>query len=266
MSYDYKKIFFQRPILTQMNLFFWWFLFFTLLLVVPLTIVLVDYFTNLPEGVLQRAYKQFTINRLMQVPRKAIFEDNVEVNEIYFGDLTENLESEEKPEEAPEEETAYNEIIREVEAPPVVESAPVTNPLKKYQDSKKAYDDNIKQFAVKEDDKVQIAQPNFTDFGVVQGYRNFEETIMVGSESRQYIERCLDRYFRVQPRFRGKIIVKFDVHPDGHVIEESLKITYSDIEYEPIKECFKKSILRWVSYPSVPEERGIYSVTQKYIF
>jgi hypothetical protein len=264
MSYDYKKIFFQRPILTQMNLFLWWFLFFTLLLVIPLAIILVNYFTNLPEEVLHRAYKNYTINRLMQIPRSAIIED--EINEIYLGDLTENLEPEEKPEEAPEREPVHNEIIKEVETPPVVESAPVENPLKKYQDSKKAYDENIKKFAVKEDDKVQIAQPNFTDFGVVQGYRNFEETIMVGSESKQYIERCLDRYFRVQPRFRGKIIVKFDVHPDGHVIEESLKITYSDIEYEPIKECFKKSILRWVSYPPVPKERGIYSVTQKYIF
>jgi hypothetical protein len=76
----------------------------------------------------------------------------------------------------------------------------------------------------------------------------------------------LDRFFRVQPRFRGKIIVKFDVHPDGHVIPETLKIIHSDIEYEPIKECIKKNILRWVTYPAVPKEQGIYSVTQKYLF
>jgi len=258
MSYNYKKVFFQRPILTEMNLFFWWFLLFTLLLVIPLAIILVDYFTNLPEEVLQRAYKKYTINRLMQVPRSAIIEDNVEINEIYFGEIKENLEREEKP--------VYNEIIREIEIPPVVESAPAENPLKKYQDSKKVYEENIERFAVKEDDQVQIAKPNFTDFGVVQGYRSFEETITVGTESKKYIENCLDRYFRIHPRFRGTIIVKFDVHPDGHIIPETLKIVHSDIEYKPIQECVKKNIQRWVAYPAVPHEQGIYSVKQKYIF
>lgn len=258
MSYDYKKVFFQRPILTETNVFFWWFLSVTVLFVAPLAIFLISYFTNLSEEVLSREYRKYTMNRLMQIPRLAIIEDNVEVNEIYFGDFTMNLKPEEKPD--------HNEIIREIEIPPVVESAPVENPLKKYQESKKVYEENIQQYAVKEDDQVQIAAPNFTDFGVVQGYRSFEETITVGTESKKYIENCLDRYFRIHPRFRGTIVVKFDVHPDGNIIPETLKLLHSDIEYDPIKDCVKKNIQRWVNYPPVPHQQGIYSVTQKYIF
>lgn len=258
MSYDYKKVFFRRPILTQMNLFFWWFLFFTILGVVPLSIFLARYFTNLPEEILLLEYKKYTINRLMQIPRSAIVEDNIEISELHFGKLPEDWEV--------EEEAKVDEIDITVEAPPVVKSAVAKNPLKKYQESKKVYKENIEKFAVKEDDQVQIAKPNFTDFGVVQGYRSFEETITVGTESKKYVENCLDRYFRIHPRFRGTIVVKFDVHPDGNIIPETLKMVQSDIEYEPIKECVKKNVQRWVTYPPVPHEQGIYSVTQKYIF
>jgi hypothetical protein len=259
MSYDYKKVFFQRPILTQMNLFFWWFLLITVLWVVPLAIVLKGYFTNLPEDLLTREYKRYTITRLLQIPRSAVIADNVEISKPYFGGMpAEESEIDEEP--------GSKDAGNEGESPPVVESAPKKNPLKKYQKSKKVYEDNIEKFAVKEDDKVKITPPNFTDFGVVQGYRSFEETITVGTESKKYIENCLDRYFRIYPRFRGKIIVKFNVHPDGHIIPETLRIVQSDIEYKPIQECVKKNIQRWVTYPAVPNEQGIYSVTQKYIF
>lgn len=258
MSYNYKKVFFQRPILTQMNLFFWWFLFFTIIAVIPITIVSIRYFTHLPEYFMKQQFQKYTINQLMQVRRSAIVHDNVEVNEIFFGDLSEDN---------PEETTEYNNIIKEVEIPTVLESAPVKkSPLKRYRESKKIYAQNIEKFSVESDSQIHIAKPNFTDFEVPEGYRSFEETIMVGKESKRYIETCLDRFFRVQPRFRGKIIVKFDVHPEGYVIPETLKIVYSDIEYEPIKECIKKNIRRWVTYPPVPKEQGIYSVTQKYLF
>lgn len=259
MSYDYKKVFFQRPFLTQMNLFFLWFLLITILWVVPLTIILKGYFTNLPQDLLSREYKRYTITRLLQIPRSAMIEDHVEVNEPYFRGIP-RQESEIKEESGSEDTGNKGEI------PPVVESTPKKNPLKKYQKSKKVYQENIEKFTVKGEDKVQIAKPNFTDFGVVQGYRSFEETITVGTESKKYIENCLDRYFRIYPRFRGKIIVKFDVHPDGNIIPETLRIVHSDIEYKPIQECVKKNIQRWVSYPAVPKEQGIYSVTQKYIF
>jgi hypothetical protein len=242
-----------------MNLILFWFLFFTIITVIPLTIFSVNYFINIPADRFSQEFKEYTFSKLMQIPRYTIIHDEVEVNEIIFGDFTENIES--------EEESKNNEVLNEVKSPKVVESVPKkTSPLKKYQDSKKTYDENIEKFDVKDDSQIKITKPNFTDFDVVEGYRSFEETITVGRESKLYIESCLERFFRVQPRFRGKIIVKFDVHWDGHIIPETLKIVYSDIEYEPIKECIKKNILRWVTYPEVPKEQGIYSVTQKYIF
>jgi hypothetical protein len=258
MSYNYKKVFFQRPILTQMNLFFWWFLFFTIIVMIPIVIFAIKYFTRLPEYFINQQFQKYSMNQLLQIPRSAIIHDDVVVNKIFFGDLSEDK---------PEKKVEHNNIIKEVEIPAVVESKPVKeSPLKKYKESKKIYAKNIEKFSVESDSQVHITKPNFTDFEVPEGYRSFEETIVVGRESKLYIETCLDRFFRVQPRFRGKIIVKFDVHPDGHVIPETLKIIHSDIEYEPIKECIKKNILRWVTYPAVPKEQGIYSVTQKYLF
>ena len=170
MSYDYKKIFFQRPILTQMNLFFWWFLFFTVLWIVPLTIVLAGYFANLSDELLRLEYRKYTINRLLQIPRTAIIEDNVEISELHFGKLPQDLEIHGEPERSETDGAA--------KTPKIMKGISKKNPLKKYQESKKVYEENIERFAVNKDDKVQISQPNFTDFGVVQGYRSFEETLL----------------------------------------------------------------------------------------
>ena len=259
MPYNYKKEIFQRPILTEMNLIFFWFLFFTIMTVIPSAIISIQYFTNLSEAFIKQQFQEYSVSRLLQIPRSTIIRNDVQVNEIFLGDLSKDFENEEEPE--------YNKIIKDVKISQVIESAPVKDsPLKKYRESKKVYAKNIEKFNLGDNSKVKIAKPNFTDFDVVEGYRSFEETITVGRESKLYIETCLERFFRVQPRFRGKIIVKFDVHPDGYVIPETIKIVYSDIEYEPIMECIKKNIRRWVTYPPVPKEQGIYSVTQKYIF
>lgn len=264
MSYNYKKVFFRRPILTQMNLFFWWFLLFALITIIPWIIFSVLFFSRIPEEIIQDEFKKYGFTRLFRIPR----------SEIVGGDEGEKEDTRSIPrdifseEEVPVDEDNNANIIKEPVIPPqmLAQKTTKSSPLQKYQKSREVYEENIKKFEVKDDKEIHIAKPSFTDFEVPQGYRSFEETITVGSESKKFIERCLERYFRIHPRFRGKIIVKFDVHPEGYVIDGTLKIEYSDIEYDPILDCIRKSIYRWVKYPAVAENRGIYSVTQKYIF
>lgn len=259
MFYNYKKIFFRFRIGNQS--LFGKYLFFAALLILPTTILSNDNINriqrkapvwNFHEYIKARFSQQSTEIRMSYVP--------------YLKDGNHNKAVIPEERKVAKEKRKIN-ITQNVNSSLSVVEAKSSDPLlKKYLQTEQAYNENIQNLQIKNDKQFHISQPNFTDFAVIQGYRSYEETVAVGSKSKKVVERCLERYFHYHPRIRGKIIIKFNVHPDGYIIDESLEIVYSDIVYAPTLEAIRKSMLRWVSYPAVPLESGIYSVTQKYIF
>jgi len=253
MFYNYKKIFFCCQIRTQTS--FWRYLFFTALMILPTTILSTDNNSRIPKKTPAWNFNEY-IKAQYTSQSEAIGRSYI--SHLKFGKNSKAIIPAKQPIKK-KKNTNF--------AQPIVEAtSPKNPPLKKYHQTKQAYNENIQNLQANNDRQIHISQPNFTDFAVIQGYRSYEETVAVGSKSKKVIQRCLERYFRYHPRIRGKIIVKFDVHPDGYIIDESLEIVYSDIAYQPTLEAIRKSMLRWVSYPAVPLESGIYSVTQKYIF
>lgn len=260
MSYNYKKVFFRRPILTESNLMLLWFLFFASVAVIPLFMYAAYYFERISPQRAIRELKNYTFSRLINIPRSSIAD---------AGEVTapgSSPPADLSPERSDESAPADPETIPAVLTSSAAENSPGReSPLLKYQQSRKSYEESIKEYDVA-NDGIRISRPGFTDFGVVRGYRSFEQTVATAGESKRFVQRCLDRFFLNHPRLPGKIIVRFEIHPRGHVIAESIEVVHSDIADESLLECVKKSIRRWVTYPEVPASQGIYPVTQKFIF
>ena len=260
MINSYKKVFFTRSHRANGNLFFGYIVF-LMIFIMPSTILSEDNSYSASKENNTWDYSQHVIAQLN--PQTDLM-DNNRSTDLEFGKQGDATIAADKTGKW----KFKNVTASQIDHSKITETEPTQDSQPNIDDNetKQVYHSTVKKYHANKNQQINISEPTFTDFNIVKGYRSFEETIAVGSESKRIIQRCLDRYFRLHPRFRGKIVVKFDVHPEGYIIDESLKIVYSDIAYEPVMLSIRKSILRWVSYPEVPLESGIYSVTQKYIF
>lgn len=260
MSYNYKKVFFRRPILTESNLMFFWFLFLTAIVIIPVVIYAVHFFDRIPtQGAIQEL-KNYTFSRLLNIPRSSIIAPAAEAG------AASSLGADLPADEPPEEEVAGSSTDPAVITRAVPENTrEPESALLRYQQVRQSYEESKKQYALA-DEELRISSPGFTDFGVVRGYRSFEQTVAKEGDSKRFVQTCLDRFFLNHPRVSGKIIVRFEIDPRGHVIAESIEIVHSDIADESLLECIRKSIRRWVTYPEIPAAQGIYPMTQKFIF
>lgn len=139
-------------------------------------------------------------------------------------------------------------------------------PMSPYNARKKAYDSSVRQYSQTIGGDVTIAETKFTDFNVIQGKRDYEETIAVANENTNTIKPCLERIYRKYPTLKGQFVVKFDVHPKGYVMPQSVKIVESDIQDIRILNCIKRSIRRWKNFPEIDIDNGVYAMTQKFVF
>ncbi len=141
------------------------------------------------------------------------------------------------------------------------------SPLQPYNTRKKAYESGTKQFTADAGGgKIDIASAEFTDYEIVKGIRNYEETITIAKNNQKFVKHCIDRAFRDDPTVRGNIEVKFNIHPEGYVLSESVRILRSDVKDVRVLKCIKRTIRRWRNFPRVKYENGEYVITQKYIF
>ncbi|RMH81243.1 MAG: hypothetical protein D6681_18280, partial [Calditrichaeota bacterium] len=141
------------------------------------------------------------------------------------------------------------------------------SPVDPYRMDQRKYEARIRAYTPeKQDSGVAIPKAQFTDFEIVKGFRDYEETMSVVSTNRRSLKPCFDRLHRRDPSARGSVTVKFDIHPDGYVIPESIRIIQTDIKDPRILQCIKRSVRRWRNFPPVALEMGQYTITQKYIF
>ncbi|NOX36980.1 MAG: AgmX/PglI C-terminal domain-containing protein [Calditrichaeota bacterium] len=162
------------------------------------------------------------------------------------------------------------EIIRSaIESSPgliLPEETPVYTPIATYRQRAEEYEKGVERYSRVTMEKIQVPPPEFTDFEVVKGVRDYEQTLMVANGNKYLIKYCIDKYYRHDPSVRGNIVVKFDIHPEGYVIPESIRIVRSDIQDPRVLRCIKRTIRRWRNFPRVAYEMGEYTITQKYIF
>ncbi len=148
----------------------------------------------------------------------------------------------------------------------IPEETPVYTPVAAYRQRAEKYRQGAEQYSRATLENVQVPPPQFTDFEVIQGVRDYEQTLTVANGNKYLIKYCIEKYYRHDPSVRGNIVVKFDIHPEGYVIPESIRIIRSDIQDPRVLRCIQRTIRRWRNFPRVAYEMGEYTITQKYIF
>lgn len=157
-------------------------------------------------------------------------------------------------------------IISDVPPLATPPSEPAYSPLESIFRRREIANENLKMFKQKASSEVNIKPPEITDFGLVKGYRNYEQTLRISNGNLQLIRYCLEKFVGNMSLIKGNIVVKFEIHPDGYVVPESIKIIETDIRDPRALACIQKRIRRWRNFPKVALEQGNYTITQKYIF
>ena len=131
-----------------------------------------------------------------------------------------------------------------------------------------AYEENIKSISEprRRDGAINLPAAGFTDFEMVTGYRDPEQTISVANTNKKYVKVCLERLRRSDPNARGNLTVRFVIDQAGEVLDGSVKIIASDIRDPLVLQCIVRNIRRWRNFPRVAESMGHYPITQKYLF
>lgn len=323
-NYNYFKVFFRRPILTELNVLFWKFLAVSAIILFSLTLLSVRYYNKYPVNRLTYQLKQTYLSRIVSFYEK--FEITPpELTEPEYSTtlagvtppessqmerMTEEMDEAEtevangenigrgKPSKgnpggnaalqvtgkAPDNKNAYDpsmvaglpgsaqsnasmqEAIGSIASAVKPGEAMQLSPMEPYNTRKKAYESNTKVLFRAENENIDIAESRFTDFEITTGIRDYEKIITTANENERYVKQCIDRYYRNDPTFRGNMVVKFDIHPEGNVIPSSIRVVDSDIKDVRVLNCIKRTIRRWRNFPHVPYEMGEYTITQKYVF
>jgi len=161
---------------------------------------------------------------------------------------------------------ALQTALKKIPGPVDPPSEKTRNPLEVLLSRKKSSQQNIKIFERFKQGKVSMAPPSITDFDVPSGYRTQKQTLVTINKNSQFIRYCLEKFYAGDPTVKGNIVVKFDIHPNGYVVPESVRIIQSGISDPRVIRCIKKNIRRWRNFPKVAMEMGDYTITQKYVF
>lgn len=125
---------------------------------------------------------------------------------------------------------------------------------------------NNDEYLKKLEGPIQIPEPKIVRLASVNGNRNPQETYAIIAGNEMDIQYCFEKYARYNPDFSGDLKISFIIHPDGYVIPSSIKILNSNITDPRIIRCIKRSLRRWKNFPSIALEDGIFRVTRKYVF
>ena len=274
MTYNYQKILFRRPFFTEMNVMFLWFLLLSAVMIGSLTIV--SY--RLVRGIsVNNLNGYMTMIEIIKQPISndeylKTYSEMVNINfsggqfifpEVSASSINEKNISETAVDKTPSVLAAINNISTQAAKHPPLKYSPIKN-LRKKAD---VYKLNTGFYTPSKtnQNKVNIQQPNFTDFEVVKGYRDHEEVISIANGNTKFVKLCIEKYNK-KYSIRGNVEVKYSIHPDGYVIPESIKVLNTDIDDPRIINCIKRNMQRWRNFPQVAVEFGEYSITQKYIF
>lgn len=136
-----------------------------------------------------------------------------------------------------------------------------------YRVRKNAYESSSEQVNNQQGaDAIRIASSGYTDFGIVRGSRNHEKTIASVNQNSWSVKICIERFARINPLIKGSMLVRFDIHPGGHVIQESVRVVQSDINDPRVVNCVVRNIRRWRNFEALASSKGVYTLTQKFVF
>lgn len=115
-------------------------------------------------------------------------------------------------------------------------------------------------------EQIQIPLPEAFHFASENGRRDLQETSAVMEMNEIDVKYCFERVYRFDPSFKGFVLLRFTIHPEGYVIPASIKFLKTDIRDPRVLDCIRKQIQRWRNFPQIAYEDGNFTVTRKYVF
>lgn len=279
-GYDFKKVFFKRPMWTEDAVLFGKILTTTAIILLTITGLYISFFLGPTSGNMSLKVKKKYIARLAEIAkdRPVIFASSTNEPEALITILPEDALAADIAEPTPAAEKIRPQksrisprpvqpeiAVQEIPWPEKPAWAAAAKSMENYRAQRRSYEQNIRKLN-RDKNKVTIPESEFTDFEIISGIRDDEETLAIASENRKLLQHCIDRIHRLNASVRGNIVVKFDIHPEGYAIPESVRIIEADVPDPQVLQCIKRSIKRWRNFPRVAYELGVYSLTQKYIF
>ena len=291
-SYDYRNTFFKRPIWTPSNVLFGKILMITFIALISVTAFFATAYRystptlkpHVRDKIIARIAPKEPINNVVlasssndpKTMSSIIAEMNQSDEETVAAAAMQpelpkpRIRRETPPAPVTEDEPqTLEEALSRVKTPapkPVkAEPLPIT-PLEQLRVTKKQYQKAERQLAKKDDRPVTVSGGNFTDFEVITGYRDEEETMAVTMQNQRRVRHCIDKVYRTYGNVKGYIAIKYTIHPLGYVIPESVKVVESTIPNPEIAQCIVRSVRNWRNFKSIPIEMGNYTVFQKFVF
>jgi outer membrane biosynthesis protein TonB len=290
-TYDYRNTFFKRPIWTPSNVLFGKILMITFITLISVTAFFATAYRystptlkpHVRDRIIARIAPKEPINNVMLASSsndpKTMSSIIAEMNQ---SDEETVVSATEQPKprirrEVPltpapvieDEPKSLEEALSRVKTPapkPVkAEPVPIT-PLEELRVTKKQYQKVERELTKKDDRPITVSGGNFTDFGVITGYRDEEETMAVTMQNQRRVRHCIDKVYRTYGNVKGYIAIKYTIHPLGYVIPESVKVVESTIPNPEIAQCIVRSVRNWRNFKSIPIEMGNYTVYQKFVF
>ena len=70
---------------------------------------------------------------------------------------------------------------------------------------------------------------------------------------RQEVEACYEKAIEARPGAEGKVVISWDIGPDGHVVASSVSTVKVDAKIAHISPCLESAVQGW-SFPRLSEE------------
>ena len=278
-TFNYKKEFFTRPILTTENLRFWAIIAIVGFFYFSFAITAIRWASNISSeeifSAIQKGYQAFlldleidnlNIETSLSSQSQLIYNPDLNIKE-YLSAIEKATTSRRGAIRRPRRGDLFTNI--EIGAiASAVSSVPGYHRVVPYQTRQErvlTYDDRKDLFR-SHNDQINIPLPQTIKFASSNGNRDLYETTAIIEMNESDIKFCFDRAARFNPGFSGNILISFTIHPDGYVIPSSIKIVKSDINDSRILNCIVKSMRRWRNFKRLAYEEGSYTVMRKYIF
>jgi hypothetical protein len=115
-------------------------------------------------------------------------------------------------------------------------------------------------------EQINIPVPEVFHFASQNGNRDLQETSAIMETNEIDVKYCFERMNRFDPTFRGYLLLRFTIHPDGYVIPASIKFLKTDIKDPRVLDCIRKQLQRWRNFTPIAYEDGNFTVVRKYVF
>ena len=278
--FDFKATYFRRPVFTEDNIRFGSILLVLSLLILITQVTLVDWFKNMPAAKLRENIRSNYIALIAEnIPPAAVPQETEEIDFIQTVPETTTGRQGPGTESTVEAKTELrgtdiSDLVDETSSMGIATIASAVESATGYSSDRYMKDRQERPLRLlpevtvfrSHQEHIHIPVPERIQFASQNGNRDLFETTATMEANEIDIKYCFEKFARYDPSLSGDLLVKFTIHPDGHVIPGSVRVINSNIRDPRIINCIRKQIQRWRNFKPIALLDGNFTVTRKYVF